>query len=167
MHRKSPDSLLTEDSAYKELLAPFFKPASQELADWMNAPYTSSAPHPEQLIHATLTSVKVRSKSESMIATLLQQNNIPFRYECPLMLGNAIFHPDFTIRHPQTGSSYYWEHFGMMDDPNYVKNSISKLQLYVSHQIIPSIQLITTYETTKHPLTLDVIQRAIEHYFLS
>ncbi len=164
--KKSADSLLAEDSVYQELLSPFFQPKSQELTDWMNAPYASNAPYPEQLLHSTLTSVKVRSKSEAMIASFLQQNNIPFRYECPLALGNTILHPDFTIRHPLTGDFYYWEHFGMMDDPNYCKNCISKLQLYVSHQIIPSIQLITTYETKEHPLFIGVIQENIKHYFL-
>lgn len=165
-HTETAVSLLTKNSAYQELLAPSFIPQSQKLAEWMYFPYESNAPHPEQLIHNTLSSVKVRSKSEAMIATLLQQNNIPFRYECPLELGNTILHPDFTIRHPLTGDFYYWEHFGMMDDPNYCKNYISKLQLYVSYQIIPSIQLITTYETKKHPLSIEIIQKNIEHYFL-
>ncbi|MFQ8777759.1 MAG: hypothetical protein ACLR78_10425 [Roseburia sp.] len=63
----------------------------------------------------------MRSKSEAMIAMLLHLNAIPYRYECALSLGGVTLFPDFTIRHPVTGVLYYWEHFGLMDDPAYAK----------------------------------------------
>lgn len=72
----------------------------------------------------------------------------------------------FTIRHPKTGEVFYWEHFGLMDNPTYSKNAYSKLQLYTNHGIIPSIQLITTYETKEHPLTAETIEKIVENYFL-
>ena len=108
----------------------------------------------------------VRSKSESMIDMVLYIHKIPFRYECALTLGETTLFPDFTIRHPQTGEVFYWEHFGLMDNAEYSKNACSKLQLYTNHGIIPSIQLITTYETKEHPLTADVIEKIVEDYFL-
>lgn len=46
------------------------------------------------------------------------------------------------------------------------EKTASKLQLYISHEIIPSIQLITTYETMEHPLSTEVIYKIVEHYFL-
>jgi len=101
-----------------------------------------------------------------MIATFLYTNGIPFRYECALELNTSIIYPDFTIRHPHTGKIYYWEHFGRMDDPIYYKNTYSKLLLYTSNNIIPSIQLITTYETQTNPLTIDTIEKTINEYFL-
>ena len=101
-----------------------------------------------------------------MIDTLLYLNKIPFRYECALHLGNTTIYPDFTILHPHTGKIYYWEHFGMMDDANYAKNTCFKLQTYTTHGIIPSINLITTYETKEHPLSSDFIEKIIQHYFL-
>ena len=58
-----------------------------------------------------------------MIAMLLHLNAIPYRYECALSLGGVTLFPDFTIRHPGTGALYYWEHFGLMDDPAYAKNA--------------------------------------------
>ena len=101
-----------------------------------------------------------------MIDTLLYLNKIPFRYEDALHLGNTTFYPDFTILHPSTGKIYYWEHFGMMDDAAYAKNTCFKLQTYTSHGIIPSINLITTYETKEFPLSSDSIEKIIHHYFL-
>ncbi|MBQ7840401.1 MAG: ATPase [Lachnospiraceae bacterium] len=160
------DQLLLGGSGYAELLTPFFKTKSQELSDWMNEPYECNEKYPEQLIHKTATGIFVRSKSESMIAMWLYTNGIPFRYECALHLGEITVFPDFTIRHPQTGHVYYWEHFGMMDQSAYCKSAISKMELYTSNKIYPSIQLLTTFETKENPLTSDIVEKMVEHYFL-
>lgn len=151
---------------YKELLSPYFNPISQELLDWMNSPYEHNTSYPEQLIHKTVSGKFVRSKSEAMIDMALHINKIPFRYECALNLGKTTFYPDFTIRHPMTGTIYYWEHFGLMDVPAYSQNTYSKLQLYTSMGIIPSIQLITTFETKENPLSIEIVEKIITHFFL-
>lgn len=131
-----------------------------------NAPYDSNPKYPEQLTLKTSSGHFVRSKSEALIDMALFTHRIPFRYECALILGNDTFYPDFTIRHPKTGKTYYWEHFGLMDVPAYCKNVSSKLQHYSLNGIIPSIHLITTYETKENPLSPEVIEKIIEHYFL-
>lgn len=163
---KCTSKALLEIPGYKELLSPLFKPLSQHLSDWASSPYEQNLQNPENLIHKTSSGHLVRSKSEAMIAHFLYINQIPFRYECALQLNRTTLFPDFTIRHPVTGETFYWEHFGLMDDPSYCKNAASKIQLYSIHDIIPSIQLITTYETQKNPLSTDTIQRNIEQYFL-
>ena len=160
------DQLLSESSGYQELLSPYFTPLSSELSDWMHTPYEHNTEHSDHLIHKTSSGHMVRSKSESMIAHVLYKEKIPFRYECLLTLNTISLFPDFTIRHPHTGETYYWEHFGLMDDPAYCKNAASKIQLFSSHGIIPMIQLITTYETQQSPLTIDVIEKLVEHFFL-
>lgn len=96
----------------------------------------------------------------------LHNNDIPFRYECSLNLNGITVYPDFTIRHPKTGKFYYWEHFGKMDDPHYVKTTLSKLELYISNDIFPSINLITTYETNNNPLDIEMVENIIQYYFL-
>lgn len=158
--------LLSDDSVYSELLSPYFTPPSEALQVWMHSPYEHNTKYPEQLIHKTSSGIYVRSKSEAMIAMLLHTRKIPFRYECALELGDTIIFPDFTILHPQTHQLFYWEHFGMMDKPSYCQNTFSKLQLYASHMIYPSLQLITTYETKEQPLDSSIVEAIIEHYFL-
>ena len=158
--------LLTENSEYKNLLIPHFNPLSEELSNWMYSSYSKNPKYPEQLIHKSSSNNLLRSKSEAMIDMLLHTNKIPFRYECALQLGEMTLYPDFTIRHPKTGQFYYWEHFGMMDHSVYSRKVSSKLDLYISHGIIPSIHLITTYETLENPLSFEVIQKLVEHYFL-
>ena len=97
---------------------------------------------------------------------LLVQHKIPYRYECALQLGDHTIYPDFTIRHPKTGEIFYWEHFGLMDDINYSKNVPGKLHTYITGGIIPSINLITTYETKNTPLSMELVEKTIEYYFL-
>lgn len=158
--------LITEHPEYANLLTSYFTPLSQELKEWASAPYDHNPKFPEQLIHKSSSGNLVRSKSETLIDTLLYINKIPFRYESALHLEDITLYPDFTIRHPQTGRVYYWEHFGLMDDEKYSKNAYSKLQIYSSHGIIPTIQLITTYETKDCPLSSDFVEKIIQLYFL-
>ena len=158
--------LLTERTEFQTLLSPYFKLPSQELTDWMNAPYDKNLNHPEHLIHKGISNTFLRSKSEVLIDMMLRTNKIPFRYECALPLGNSIIYPDFTIRHPSTGNLYYWEHFGLMDNPSYIENTSSKISLYSTHGIIPGIHLITTYETKNQPLDPKLVETYITYYFL-
>jgi membrane-anchored protein YejM (alkaline phosphatase superfamily) len=44
------------------------------------------------------------------------------------------------------------EHFGIMDTPEYQKNAVDKVSLYMRHGIYPQDRLIITYETKEHPL---------------
>ena len=157
--------LLTVDSGYSELLSPYFTPDHDELQEWAQGSYSQNPNYPEQLTHKTGCGISVRSKSEAIIAILLHTHKVPFRYECGLMLNGITIYPDFTIRHPHTGQYFYWEHFGMMDHPSYCQNVLSKLQLYTSNDIYPSIQLITTYETKEHPLDSTYVETLINHYF--
>lgn len=156
---------LNPNSLYYELLKPFFKLSNEAYQEWMLAEYERNMKYPEQLIFKASSGNYVRSKSEMMIDMFLHINKIPFRYECALQLGEITVYPDFTVKHPETGEIYYWEHFGMMDDSNYCKNACSKLQLYTSNGIVPSVHLIMTFETKENPLTAEMIESVIEYYF--
>lgn len=160
------EKLLTESSEYQHLLAPFFSPLSKELSDWMHTSYEKNLLYPEILIYKSSSGNLLRSKSEMLIDMSLYMHQIPFRYESALHLNGVTLYPDFTIRHPTTGQYYYWEHFGLMDNPAYIDNTGSKIRTYASNGIIPNIQLITTYETKKHPLSSELIEKIIEYYFL-
>lgn len=166
-HSYKYQDLLKPDSPYQELLTPYFKSFSQELLDWTNYSYEHNSKYPEQLIHKSNSGHLVRSKSELLIDMALYTHQIPFRYECALHLGEITLYPDFTIRHPITGEIFYWEHFGLMDEATYSKNTFNKLQLYAAHGIIPTIHLITSYETKSHPLNPDNVTSIITNYFLT
>jgi len=157
---------LLQQSEYNKLLQSYFQPSSQEISGWSKASYEHNTSHPEHLIHKCISGNIVRSKSESLIDMILYANKIPYRYECALQFDDATLYPDFTILHPRTNELFYWEHFGMMDKPSYVQKNNSRLQIYLSHDIIPGKNLIITYETSNHPLDLYTIEKILQVYFL-
>ena len=103
-------------------------------------------PHPKEfeksyldanLIHQTERGELVRSKSEVIIADHLHRRRIDYRYEAPLKLGEDLRIPDFTFDDDDAGITYYWEHCGMMFDPNYAAGWKEKQDLYRAHGILP------------------------------
>lgn len=159
------EQFLDSSSPYYKLLIPFFNSSNNNYQKWATENYEKNMNYPEQLIYKASSGNFVRSKSEMMIDMYLYMNKIPFRYECALQLGELVIYPDFTTRHPITGEIYYWEHFGMMDDPKYCRNACTKIQTYASNGIIPSVHLIMTFETKEQPLSLEMIEEIIEYYF--
>ena len=157
--------LITEKSEYQKLILPQLNVLENECMIWQNSSYKPNPKYPEKLIYKTGTGQYVRSKSEMLICMLLHKYGIPFRYECELQLNEKVIYPDFTIMHPKTGKIYYYEHFGMMDDGSYCKKACDKIQLYAENGIIPSIQLITTFETQEHPLLPETVEGIIKQYF--
>ena len=92
---------------YQKLIYPNLPEIIQDNIKWQNSTYSQNTAYYTQLNHETIDGHFVRSKSESIIYNMLHQYNIPFRYECLLSLGDIIYYPDFTIRHPTTGEPYY------------------------------------------------------------
>jgi len=91
----------------------------------------------ERLIHCTLRDEMVRSKSELTIADRLHSNGVDYLYEQPLTLGGLTRYPDFTIEDAESGRKYYWEHCGMLIDPQYRQRWERKLAWYREHGILP------------------------------
>lgn len=159
-------ALFEQPSEYWNLLAAYLKPEKEDLLAWMQADYEKNPHYPEMLIHKSISGKRLRSKSEAMIDSCLFRNKIPYRYEEKLELGTDSWYPDFSIRHPNTGKKFIWEHFGFMDDPGYRRKTIRKIDSYISNGYIPMVNLIITFETKDNPLGMDVIEEIIQHYFL-
>lgn len=127
--------------------------------DWIAEKYSFNSMYVDDF-HLTSNGLKTRSKSEAIIGTRLEENNMIFRYEPELILGRRRVYPDFAILLPNRRRVVYWEHLGMLDDANYVLSNMHKLNEYVQHGIYLGINLIITYETKMHPLTIrDVDQK--------
>ena len=162
---KISSEYLLNHPEYGRLLAKNFRPLNRELERWQEEPYEKSTKHPEDLLVLGTHGKMLRSKSEAIIDRMLFQNKIPFHYEEKLVLDGIILYPDFMIRHPITGQYFYWEHFGMMDNPDYCKHACDKIRLYCQHGIIPSVNLILTYETKQYPLSADKVEMILQEYF--
>ena len=99
----------------------------------------------EGLIYETLRGEKVRSKSEAMIADALYRHGVSYQYE-KVLKEDGVTRVDFTIENNIRGRTLYWEHFGRMDDPDYVLEYLKKKKRYESMGIIEGRNLIVTYE---------------------
>ena len=155
---------LLNDNAYVELLSDYFGKLDSEATVWANADYPKNTNYPESLVHPTVGGLMVRSKSESMIAIALSEQQIPFRYENLITIDDATFAPDFTILHPQTGQIMYWEHFGLMEDEKYLNDFSHKIMCYAKNQIYLGENLIATFETSDCPLDYQSINNKIKQF---
>ncbi len=136
----------------------------KQLRQWQDADYRRNDYCADQLKYKVNASLTVRSKSEVLIARSLDAAGIPFRYECALELRDTIIYPDFTLRHPKTGITVYWEHFGLADDRGYIENTQKKLCMYLQNGYIPTINLITTWETREAPLDLIIVEQIVRNF---
>ena len=155
-----------ENTEYEKLLGGWLCSVNKELEEWKKESYEKNEAHLENLNIKGTGGKYLRSKSEAMIDKILNNVGVPFRYEEKLVLGDAVFYPDFTIKHPRTGKIYYWEHFGMMDNSEYVNRACQKIKIYCNCGIIPSVNLILTYETKEHPFDMDSAEQIVREYFL-
>jgi hypothetical protein len=109
---------------------------------------------------------RVRSKSEKIIADKLFWLGIPYRYEFPIMLeGNIKIYPDFTILRMPMREEVYLEHFGMMDDADYVNTSVYKLNTYEKNGIYLGVNLFVTHETSRNALNTKALDAMLRELF--
>ena len=137
---------------------------------WQSKKYEAPGFSENSLLYVTQSGLRVRSKSEIIIADLLQQKKVPFLYESPLELktfyGKKIFHPDFCCLNLRTRQEFYWEHFGMMDDPEYSANAVGKLKIFNENHFKQGKNLIITMESQSNPLTAKETLRVIEDFLM-
>jgi hypothetical protein len=119
----------------------------------------------QYLVHKTRRGDLVRSKSEIVIADALfqleQEGKLRYTYEKPLMLADTQRWPDFTI---EAGTeTWYWEHCGLLDDPDYESRWKRKHAAYAREGIAewseacPAGRLIVTADGKRQGLDSDRI----------
>lgn len=158
---------LSENPQRQELVVPVKPTWKQFVAQWKQKPYQGKPFSDDAPLILTNRHERVRSKTERMIANYLDQHNIPYKYECPLFLKPyGIIYPDFTLLSRKTGKEVYWEHEGRMDDSNYVKKAIKKIELYQANNILVGDRLILTFETANSVLNEDTIRKMVDLYLM-
>lgn len=141
----------------------------EELISVFNTIKYEQKPISDNFNFITETGIRVRSKSEIMIADALSRNKIPFKYEMPQILNNnnqkVTLHPDFTCLNYKTHEIYLWEHLGIMDNDEYAENAIAKINIYQKNGFCPGKNLILSMETKNNPLSSKMVAGLIENYF--
>ena len=149
----------------KKIVKPIVPTDEQFVSRWLESPYDRNPISDDVPFYQTLNGERVRSKSEMIIADRLLANGIPYKYECPLKVGKKIIHPDFTILRISDRKFLYYEHCGKTDDPEYAEDIVCRVNDYNSAGIILGDRLFMTFETSKTPLDVRVLDKMIKKCF--
>ncbi|MBQ9701134.1 MAG: hypothetical protein IJV71_11030 [Lachnospiraceae bacterium] len=165
--RTSLKELYKKTSDYrKELIYAPIISDEEYIKQWLEVPYKGKNFDEDMPEIYTDRGERVRSKSEKIIADKLHSLGIPYRYECPIMLsGNVKVYPDFTILKMPERNEVYLEHFGMMDDRDYVDKVLYKLSTYERNRIYIGVNLFFTYETSKATINTRALDELIRQLF--
>ena len=108
--------------------------------------FSENTIEPKKLKYTTNRGEKVRSKSEKIIADLLFEYKIDYKYEKSLKLHYySNIYPDFTIVSPLSNQTYFREHNGL-DTEEYLDHWKTKKQVYEHSNITTDNRLIVTTE---------------------
>ena len=144
--------------------------------------------------YKTLRGEYVGSKSEVIIADRLFARGIPYHYEVAFtpeavtdknrpvidetgrVVGYEVIgfspdspdtlHPDFYVLNKRTRKSYFWEHLGKMDDPEYCRKNFNRFMRILDAGYVIGEDLLVTHEDSRNPLKTESIDRIIERYLL-
>ena len=165
--KTSLDETYQETNSYRrELIDTAILSDDEYIRQWQAVQYKGKPFADNTQVIITERGERVRSKSEKIIADKLYMLGIPYRYEYLLILdGNIKMYPDFTILRMPGREEVYLEHFGMMDDADYVDTAICKINTYERNGIYPGERLFFTHETSKNPLNTKVMDKMIRAWF--
>lgn len=101
----------------------------------------------------------VRSKSEKILADLFSKLKIPYVYEPMLELSDGTrLCPDFMLLNKGLRRTIIYEHFGMMNDPQYVGRTSEKIHLYEKNGYWPGHTLLFSMESMEKPLDIRLVE---------
>lgn len=147
----------------KQLVDPYVISDEEYASKWQSESYEGKGFNGDTLEIFTERGERVRSKSEKMIADKLHIMGVPYKYEYPLFLaGYGTVYPDFTMLRVKRRDIVIYEHFGMMDDPEYADRALRKIELYERNGFFPGDNLMITHETGDRPLNLRTVTQMIE-----
>jgi hypothetical protein len=119
-----------------------------------------TVPFAKNLIHRTEQGHLVRSKSELVIANLLQKHGIPYEYE-RVLDGTAAagrVRPDFSFV-TADGDLIVWEHLGMLSRPDYKRGWEWKRAWYHANGFVDTKTLFISQEEEGKGLDSDELTR--------
>ena len=133
----------------------FFHPSIEA---FLATPYPRNTYPLEDGGYFTKKGISVRTKSEFMIADQLEGYDLPYLYEAPVTLGRQRKYSDFTVKNPYNGAIIQWEHFGLLNQADYVSKMYKKMRLYMDSNYTPFETIIYTFEPdVKRPSRLQYL----------
>lgn len=151
----------------KELIQPLILTDEEYVRQWKSVEYSKMGFRDNMPEYYTDEGERVRSKSEIIIANKMTKKTVPYRYEYPIELSDyRVVHPDFYCLNVRTRKEYIWEHFGMMDQPDYAISAVKKIEAYEKEGYYIGVNFIATFETTESPLNMILLEKTIDEFLL-
>lgn len=149
----------------KKLVVPVEETTEDFVVNWLSVSYEPKDFKADDPQHYSNSGLRVRSKSEVLIADTFAEEHIPFRYEYPLILfGLGEVRPDFVVLNIRTRQEFIWEHFGKMNDNAYYDSTAKKLYYYERNGYYLGENLIATWESSDFPLNVNMVKEKINKY---
>ena len=150
----------------KNLINPLVLPDELYVQQWNQESYPTNPYYLEQKIYPTKNGEMVRSKSEAILADMYFDLGIPYRYEAELQLNSHIKrYPDFTLLNIKNKEHIYHEHLGLIDNEEYRRNNLRKIDEYRRNGIYSGKNLIITYEADGSYLNIKEIRQIVLEMF--
>lgn len=145
----------------KPLITPILSYDEAYAKRWQAVKHEKST-YPMEPIYKSKRGEYVRSKIELIIADKLFDAGVPYHYEAALKARNRIIsYPDFLVLNTRTGKEYYWEHFGMMSDPEYLVKTLNKIETYAHNGFFLGENIIATFEGGNYPICTSLLDKII------
>ena len=107
------------------------------LSEWNDPRITNGYRHKNHIF---------RSKSELIIAQLLEGLGLEYKYEPKIIIGGAERRPDFAVFCPETMRYFFIEHLGLLSDTRYRMDAITKMDEYDKAGLRDGLDIIYTSE---------------------
>lgn len=151
----------------RHLIEPYHEEVDEDFAKKWSTSIKKRRIVESEMPYVASNGVRVRSKSELIIAERFIAAGVPFYYEVPTTIDHfEVWFPDFYVLNKRTKQMYFWEHFGMMGDPKYSALVQHKIEAYARNQIYLGRDLLISMESAEHPLDTEYIDEIIKQFLL-
>ncbi len=86
--------------------------------------------------------IPMRSRFEMLVAGILDELNLQFKYEIGITVKGETIYPDFTVYLPEVGMCFIIECLGKVDESDYIFRNTNKLSAYYYAGFVPDIDLL-------------------------
>lgn len=163
-----PEDVYRSLNPYRQKLVTPLAVSDEDFAQvWVAEPYERKPFSENDPSFYSARGDRVRSKSEVLIADILDEYRIPYRYEAPLRLRDGfVIHPDFTILRLPSRTICYLEHCGRMDDELYLHAFLRRENAYIENGFIPGRDVFHSFESTADPINTKLLRKMLRSLFV-
>ena len=150
----------------QKLVTPHVMPDEMYVKAWLDFPYEGKGFDKKDPIIKSKRGERVRSKSEKIIADMLLEMQLPYRFEFPLKTKRlGIIFPDLTLLDLWNRRMVIFEHFGRMQDDGYCIDTMTKLEVYEEEGFKLGRDFLFTMESKDHMVDFEHFKRLIRDRF--